>query len=87
MNATIEKDLIPIQRVIRGNESGSGDGRSWLEIAIPNGWDDCKHLTNKVLSHNGEKFVWRSWNSDRNVCYFIQSDDIAKFVAKTAKKI
>ena len=84
--ATIDKDLLPIQRVIRGNESGLGDGRSWLEISIPNGWDDCKKLTKKVLIFNGETFVWRSWNSDRNVCYFIQSNEVAT-ISKSKKRV
>lgn len=80
MNATIAANLIKI------NSVSQHMGLTWLTIDVPNGWDDCKKLTNKVLKYNGQTFTWRSWNSDRNVCYFIQSDDVAEFVKKVAKK-
>ena len=79
-NATIETNLIAVE------PSTDDRGWKWLKISVPNGWDDCKKLTKKVLKYNGETYVWRSWNSDYNYCYFIQSDDIAEFVKKVAKK-
>ena len=79
-NATIETNLIAVEPTT--DESG----HKWLKIQVPNGWDDCKKLTKKVLKYNGETYVWRSWNSDYNYCYFIQSNDIAEFVKKLAKR-
>ena len=70
--AEIAKNTIPIQRAT------VHEGQSWLEVSIPNGWDDCKKLTKKVLVFGGKTHIWRSWNSDRNVCYFVESLDVAK---------
>jgi len=41
-----------------------------LHVDCPNGWDDVKKLTNKVLLYDGKTFVWSGWNSDRNVSFF-----------------
>lgn len=46
-------------------------GRDFLTISVPNGWDDVKRLTNRVLQHEGRKFVFTGWNSDRNECFFV----------------
>lgn len=46
-------------------------GREHLTIDCPEGWDDVKKLVNKVLTFEGRKFVWKGWNSDRNVCFFV----------------
>ena len=42
----------------------------YLNISVPNGWDDVKKLTKKVLRHDGRKYTFRGWNSDRNECFF-----------------
>jgi len=42
----------------------------YLNIEVPNGWDDVRKLTKKVLHHDGRKYTFRGWNSDRNECYF-----------------
>jgi hypothetical protein len=42
----------------------------YLNIEVPNGWDDVKKLTKKVLRHDERKYTFRGWNSDRNECYF-----------------
>ena len=70
MNATVS-DLIPV------TFNDRADMGKWLTVACPNGWDDVKKLTKKVLVYNGETYVWRSWNSDRNESYFIQSNEVA----------
>jgi hypothetical protein len=80
MNATIETNLIPIM------SATTDGGWKWLKISVPNGWEDCKKLTRKVLKYNGETYVWRSWNSDYNYCSFIQSNDVVEIVKKVAKK-
>ena len=42
----------------------------YLNISVPNGWDDVKKLTKKVLRHDGRKYTFRGWCSDRNECFF-----------------
>lgn len=42
----------------------------YLNIEVPNGWDDVKKLTKKVLRHDGRAYTFRGWNSDRNECFF-----------------
>ena len=44
--------------------------REFLHINVPNGWDDVKKLTNKVLTYDNRDFTYSGWNSDRNVAYF-----------------
>ena len=46
--------------------------REYLEVDCPNGWDDVKKLTAKVLLFDGRRFAWTGWNSDRNVSYFVR---------------
>jgi hypothetical protein len=48
----------------------SKDGRGWLYISVPNGWDDVKKICKKVLTYDGRKFLYSGWNSDRNDCFF-----------------
>lgn len=44
--------------------------REFLQISVPNGWDDVQKLTNKVLNYDNRDFVFSGWNSDRNEAYF-----------------
>ena len=44
--------------------------REFVQISVPNGWDDVKKLTNRVLTYDGRDFTYSGWNSDRNECYF-----------------
>ena len=44
-------------------------GREYLLITVKD-WDEVKKLTTKVLSYDGREFVYTSWNSDRNECFF-----------------
>lgn len=71
-NATIT-DLIPVEPRTRED-----DGTKWLVIKCPNGWDDVKKLTKKVLEYKGQTYKWMSWNSDNLTCNFKQSDDCAR---------
>ena len=59
MNAIVRSDKLPVRVTSIG-----------LEAEVPNGWDDVKNLTNKVLEFDGKTFVFTGWNSDRNVCFF-----------------
>jgi hypothetical protein len=47
--------------------------REYLTIDVPNGWDDVKKISKKVLSYDGRKFTYTGWNSDTNQCYFARS--------------
>ena len=58
-----------------------GDNREFLTFKVPNGWDDVKRLTNKVLTHNSKDFTFSGWNSDRNECYFVRLVNGPSFVA------
>lgn len=65
MNATIAKNEIPVRHDIRQDVD-----REFLTISVPNGWDDVKQLTKKVLLFENRRFVFSGWNSDTNECYF-----------------
>jgi hypothetical protein len=47
--------------------------REYLTIDVPNGWDDVKKISKKVLSYDNRKFTFTGWNSDSNQCYFVRS--------------
>ena len=65
MKATIAEKEIAVQYSIRLDV-----GREFLAFDIPNGWDDVKKMTHKVLVYEGKKFTFSGWNSDDNKCYF-----------------
>jgi len=70
MNAVISKNEVPVVYSCR-------DGVEYLTIDIPNGWDDVKKLTKKVLRYDGKPFVFTGWNSDTLKCYFVGSNEVA----------
>lgn len=72
MQATIQDKLIEVRANTRE------DGGKWLTIDLADGWDTLKRLTKKVLQYNGENYVFRGWNSDRNEAFFIQTNEVAK---------
>lgn len=51
-----------------------------LTVPAPNGWDDVRPLTARVLRFNGVHYTFSGWNSDRNVAYFKRSQSIAEIV-------
>jgi hypothetical protein len=70
---------------IKADYRVSADGRGWLYIVVPNGWDDVKKISKKVLTYEGRKFLFSGWNSDRNDCFFKEelagsSTVVARFV-------
>lgn len=75
MNATISKNEIAVVYSAR-------DGREYLTIDIPNGWDDVKKLNKKVLRYDGKAFVFTGWNSDTLKCYFVRTNEFAKICSK-----
>lgn len=70
MNATISKNEVAVVY-------SSRDGREYLTIDVPNGWDDVKKLCKKVLRYDGKPFVFTGWNSDTLKCYFVRSNEVA----------
>ena len=75
MTAKLEPTLIPITPITRAD-----DGSHWLQISIPNGWDDVKKICKKVLSYEGRTYTFMSWNSDTLLCHFKATDHVAKIV-------
>ena len=49
--------------------------REFLTIDVPNGWDDVKKVTQKILVFDGRKFAYTGWNSDRNEAFFARGLD------------
>ena len=46
------------------------EGDLYIEVAVPNGWNDVKKLVNKVIEVNQLDFSYTGWNSDRNIACF-----------------
>lgn len=63
--ANVVKDRVEVQYAERPEV-----GRDFLTVSCPEGWDDVKKLTKKVLEFRGRHFTFCSWNSDRNVANF-----------------
>jgi uncharacterized protein YbdZ (MbtH family) len=75
--ATIQPNLVPITPIARED-----DGSLWLQIDIPNGWDDVKKICKKVLSFEGHNYVFRSWNSITLKCHFKATEHVAAIVKR-----
>ena len=55
------------------NHSSRPDvNREFLTIACPEGWDDVKKISKKVLLYDGRRFTFSGWNSDRNEAFFFR---------------
>lgn len=65
--ATIARDEIPAIPSTRDNQH-------WLTIPCPDGWDDVRKITGKVLRYAGRNYIFRGWDSDRNEAYFIAAE-------------
>lgn len=66
MKATIEPNEIAVEYAERPDV-----GRDFLAVDVPNGWDDVKKLTKKVLTFRGRKFTFCAWNSDTLKANFV----------------
>ena len=71
--ATISKNEIAVVYTNRQDV-----GREYLTIDVPNGWDDVKKLTSKVLRYDGKAFVFTGWNSDTLQCFFVRTNEVAQ---------
>jgi hypothetical protein len=68
MKATITPDEIRVAYSHRPDIA-----REFLSVDVPNGWEDVKKLTRKVLTYDNRKFTFTGWNSDTLICYFARS--------------
>lgn len=50
------------------------DNQHWLTVPCPNGWDDVRRITDKVLRFASRSYTFRGWNSDRNEAYFLATE-------------
>lgn len=64
--ASIASNKIAVSHTVRPDVD-----REFLTLNVPDGWDDVKKLTNKVLTYQGRDFIFSGWNSDVNQCCFI----------------
>ena len=71
--ATISKNEVAVVYSDRRAELN----REYLTLDVPNGWDDVKKLTKKVLRYDGKAFVFTGWNSDSLKCYFVRTNEFA----------
>jgi hypothetical protein len=78
MKATIVPNEISVAHSVSGD-------REFLTVDCPEGWDDVKKLTKKVLTFDDRKFIWSGWNSDRNVCFFYRMSNRSTIIAKVGK--
>lgn len=65
MKAQISANQIPVTYSERPEVN-----RDYLTFSVPNGWEDVKKITNKVLVYDGRQFTFTGWHSDYNECYF-----------------
>ena len=65
--ASIASNKIAVSHTVRPDMD-----REFLTFNVPNGWDDVRKLTGKVLTYDGRDFVFSGWNSDVNQCYFVR---------------
>lgn len=72
--ATIQDNKIQV----RFNDSQNFPGQCYLEVDVPEGWDDVKKICRKVLEFGGRDFSYTGWNSDRNVAFFKPAYDVAR---------
>ena len=81
MNATILENELAVEHIVREEV-----GREFLKFKVPNGWDDVKKVSRKVLEYDGKKFIFSGWNSDHNYCCFYRMLDGSTKTAKIVKK-
>ena len=65
MEAEISSNKLAVRHTVRLDVN-----REFLSFDVENGWFDVKKMVNKVLVFDNRDFVFSSWNSDTNQCYF-----------------
>ena len=79
MDATVLANEVPVKYDERADV-----GRDFLTIDVPNGWDDVKKISKKVLLFDGRRFTFSGWNSDTMKCYFTAPHGLNALTAKIA---
>ena len=67
--STMIEGLIAVNKVTV-TKPISIEGDLYIEVNVPNGWDDVKKLVNKVIEVNSLDFSYTGWSSDRNIACF-----------------
>lgn len=67
MTATLTRNEAPAMPSTRDNQH-------WLTVPCPQGWDDVRPLTGRVLRFDNRSYIFRGWNSDKNEAYFIHTE-------------
>lgn len=70
MFATINPKEIAVIHNVREDVN-----REFLTVSCPEGWDDVKKISKKILTYDGRKFAFTGWNSDRNEAFFARPLD------------
>lgn len=76
MKAAVRHDLIAVTPSYR--PSIGPNGSHFLTVEVPNGWDDVKKISKKILEFEGRFYTFTGWNSDSMKCYFRESTQFAK---------
>lgn len=66
MNAAVLANEVPVKYDERPEVN-----RDFLTIDVPNGWNDVKRISKKVLLFDRRRFTFSGWNSDSLKCYFV----------------
>lgn len=78
--AVIVADALPILRQFPLDVPA--EAAQHITLSVPNGWDDVKTLSKKVLCYMDQTFVFTGWNSDSNEIYFRVSTNVARVMGK-----
>jgi hypothetical protein len=70
MKATFAQNEIEVRYSVRPDV-----GKEFISFDIPNGWDDVKKISKKILIYENKRFSFSCWNSDFNYCVFARPID------------
>jgi hypothetical protein len=77
--ATVAKDLIEVTPNYREDMQPNP---YYLRVSVPDGWNDVKKISKKVLQFEGRNYTFIGWNSDSNLCFFRASHNVAKILKR-----
>ena len=79
MKASVVPEEFPVTYSVSGTTE-------FIQFDVPNGWDDVKKLTKKVLLFDGKKFTFSCWNSDHLYCAFRRQGGVDPLTARIVRK-
>jgi hypothetical protein len=65
MKATVIPNEFEVEHAVQSD-------REFISFDIPNGWDDVKKISKKILLYDNRKFKFSCWNSDTMKCHFMR---------------